>query len=194
MGLTYTILSGLCTIFAVVFGIAAYHADKKENEKPTEKTTINVQGDYVHRDKNSNDKINKPEIKRQVLKTAIKKEETIINNGIINSGINNGSQTVNNVYNEKPPRYISNEDVEYLKNTIPLDYKIKFIYVQSTEESLKYSDQIFRALLELGYNFKQVIPVGTYTSVGPYSKEDDRIKITLNDSERQAQIVIREQK
>ena len=157
MGLTYTILAGLCTIGAVIFTILAYNADKSDisvSPSTTSTTNINVSGDYVNRDK-----INKV-IKESKPKQVTKKEEPIQNNGIINNGVNNGTQTVNNVtnnYNDiKKIRHLDNEDIEYIKTNMPLDYNISISYENSTDENVDFTNEIYNHLKKVGYNISEI--------------------------------------
>lgn len=194
---TYTILSGLCAILAVVFGMLATHAEKKEEASPlpVTNTILNVKGDYVNKNKTvkteKTNKVQKP-IKSEPLTN---KSETIINNGgIVNSGINNGTQTVNNYSNEREPRKLNSEDISTLK-TIPLDYRVQFMYVNSSEESTNYANEIFIELNKLNYNIIEVNSVGMYLENGgkPHVK-GERIYLTQYPDEKRAVVLIREQK
>lgn len=197
---TYTILSVIFGILALVFGALANYADRKENfssaPTPPHTNTYNINGDYVNRDKKTNQETNdKPETVELKEKPTNEKttKKSIINNGIINSGTNNGTQTVNNIYNEKLPRKINNEDVNIIRDKIPLDYKISFIYVNSTEESINFANEVFSVIKEMGYEILEVSAAGIYSDGKPYRK-DERISFTLYDNDKKALIVIKEQK
>lgn len=217
MGLTFTILAGAFQIAAIVCGILAYNADKTIDKIPQENnTTFNINGDYINRDKKTNIKNDFAPKKGKIIEanlTSVKqvsesKKEKLeemnqednsninktpsINNGIINSGINNGNQTVNN-YNGIEPRQINDQDIAYIKNNIPLDYKIDFKYVNSTQESIDYSEQLFMELKKMGYDINSVSAIGMLIDGIPINK-GDRYKVSKDDSKKTAKIVIKEQK
>lgn len=198
MGGIYTILGSMFQIAAIICFAMVYYSDKKKDSEETIKpistptNTYNIKGDFVNRDKNTIDK--SKETQRSQKKISDEKVgETIINNGIINSGINNGNQTVHNVYNEKPPRKINDEDISTIQHNIPLDYKINFLYVNSTEESVNYANEVFSAIKEMGYDVKEVMSIGMYSDGKPY-KRDGRIDFNINKIDKSAEVIIKEQK
>lgn len=167
---------------------------------PVHNTKIEIKGDgdNVSRDKIINTTTVNVEIPQKELKQVVKekaaiKADPIINNGIVNSGVNNGTQTVNNVYNEKPPRKINKEDLTNIRYHIPLDYKIEFIYVNNTEESTNYANEVFLAMKEMGYVIVHISSTQIFADGKPYRK-DERIDFTINPAEKKAQIVIKEQR
>lgn len=212
MGLSYTILAGFFQIAAIICGILAYNADKKVNVAPTSGNTFNINGDYVNRDKNIDNKtvINKKTViqkdKEQEVIHAKKSDNNKIlianknvansgvNNGIINSGVNYGNQTVNNNYNEKEaPRQVTNNDLEYIKQNIPLDYKIDLSFVNSTQECINYKNQIISGLTQFGYKVANINSIGMLLD-GRINNPGDRFYINKDESQKTAEIVIKEQK
>jgi hypothetical protein len=216
MGLSYTILAGLFQIAAVLCGILAYKADKKVDAVATSANIFKINGDYVNGDKNT-DTNKKVAVKKDKRQEAIHNEKSDnnkipienniltssdvnnsvrnsgVNNGIINSGVNNGTQTVNNVYKGIEPRQLNKQDIEDIKYEIPLDYKINIDYVNSTEESTNYAEQIFLELKKNGYIINSVNSIGMLMDGRP-NKTGDRYYIKKDDSEKVATIVIKEQK
>jgi hypothetical protein len=80
MGLTYTIFAGFLQIAAIIFGVLAYTADKRENEVKTTENTFNINGDFVNRDKKSSMNIGsvvKNEKTQVVKRTSIEKGDII---------------------------------------------------------------------------------------------------------------------
>jgi hypothetical protein len=201
---TYTILAGLCTILAVVFGILATYAEKKEEAPPlpVTNTTFNIKGDYVNRDKKVNEYIkdqknNSLPTEDNVLVSKSKEEnsnvkESSVNNGIINQAPNYGTQNVNN-YNEKQPRKLNLNDINDIKNTIPKEYNVIISFVNSTEEAINYTNQIISELKMLNYHIIEINSIGVLAGGRPYTK-DERYYIVLDTLNKKAEIFIREQK
>lgn len=218
MGLTFTILAGVCQIGVIIFGVLAYNSDNKGSVKSQPGNIFNITGDYVNRDKDSNfkqeplikkDKSNKVNstktnqehvLNKEKIKENNHKEKSdvsktpSVNNGIINSGINYGNQTVNNLYNRKEEsRQLNNQDIEFINSNIPLDYKIIIDYVNSTQESINYTEQIYAELKKIGYNIISVNSIGMLIDGIP-NNPGDRYFVYKNDSEKTIKIVIKEQK
>ena len=194
---TYTILAVLCGIFALVFGALATYADRKESSSPTTTSnTYNISGDYVKRDKKVTEK-SKIERNNHRANSVDEKPKTkqIINNGIINSGANYGTQTVNNNYNELQPRRLNNDDIKDIKNKIPLDYNVIINFVNSTEESINYAQEILTEVKRLGYNIIEINSIGMYVEGGGIPQpKDEKYRLDIDNSNKKVIILIRTQK
>jgi hypothetical protein len=110
----------------------------------------------------------------------------------VNSGNNYGSQTVNN-YNEKQPRKLNTTDINEIKNAIPKDYAVIISFINSTEETINYTKEIISELKKLDYNIIETNSIGILAGGKPYV-QGERYYIELDNSNKKAEIIIREQK
>lgn len=206
---TYTILGIIFGILALVCGALATYEDRKNNSLVIPaNNTYNINGDYINRDKkvieNFTEQSKQEKTSAQPITTKLTasksneqsntvKEQTI-NKGIINEAPNYGTQTVNNYSNEREPRKLNSEDIATIK-TIPKNYNVQFNYINSTEESTKYAEEVFLEIKKLAYNITEVNAIGMYIESGgkPHIK-GERIYLTLYDNDKRAVVIIREQK
>ncbi|MDR6761898.1 hypothetical protein J2Y38_002107 [Flavobacterium sp. 2755] len=204
---TYTILTGLCTILAVVFGILANYTEKAEkNEEatplPVTNTTFNIKGDYVNRDKKAEDTSKDPKndtpptqnnsVVSKSTEKSLSVKEPSVNNGIINQAPNYGTQNVNN-YNEKQPRILNTEDINKIK-TIPLDYRIDIEFIISTEESVNYAQEIISEIKKSGFTINSVTAIGNQQRGIPYKNDERFLILDVDNNAKTLTVLIREQK
>ena len=80
------------------------------------------------------------------------KDTAIVNNGFINNGGN--GNTYNQSINNKPePRHLNENDTKILFK-IPAYYEIEIDYILSCKECEKYSIELEKYLISVGYNVK----------------------------------------
>jgi hypothetical protein len=189
---TYTILAALCGVGVIVFSTLATYADKKKDisEESPNNPIFNIEGDYINGDKTVKEKSTPAVIHTEKI---IEHKPAIVNNGgIVNSGNNYGSQTVNN-YNEKQPRKLNTTDINEIKNAIPKDYAVIISFINSTEETINYTKEIISELKKLDYNIIETNSIGILAGGKPYV-QGERYYIELDNSNKKAEIIIREQK
>ncbi|MES2575688.1 MAG: hypothetical protein V4572_12135 [Bacteroidota bacterium] len=220
IGLAFTILAGVSTVGVILFN---KDDNTLPTNNTKNNNTYNIKGDFVNRDKISNvyidtvkrkdkspnENINKKKdntlVSNKKVDVLVEKpsekpvennnDKPVVNNGIINSGVNYGTQTVNNNnYNgREAPRQITQTDVDNIKKYIPLDYKISILYCTNTQESLDFSNQIYRVLKEIGYTIYETKGAGM---IGDGYQNNPGLKFRLNkeDKNKTAKITIKEQK
>lgn len=214
MGVIYTILGAFCQIAVVIFGFLAYYSDKSsERGLKGNGAIFNINGDYINKEgkvnndlESKNDKDEEkivPKVEKEFESTneksqinqgnkPIKESTPSVNNGIINSGVNNGNQTVNN-FNDPLPRQINDSDRAAIKDNIPKDYQIDFSYVNRTQESVEYAQQIFTELQKGGYNVGPPTSIGVLVDGVPIER-GDRFKIYKDEPNKMVRIIIKEQR